>query len=117
MWLITRKSGHREYYGEESQFESWTQIDFKTPLHAPYYDPYLSKKGRGWAFHSHLESEVRTNFATMKTAEPIVRRNPGVRDSFNRRTVKSIIWPPTDKEKIIPLTRKFEKGILKKFKF
>ncbi|MFS8024485.1 hypothetical protein Hanom_Chr16g01463831 [Helianthus anomalus] len=117
MWLITRKSGHREYYGKESQFESLTQIDLKTLLRAAYYDPDLSKKGRGWAFHSRLEKEVRTNIATMKTAEPIVRRNPGVRDSFTRRTVKSIIWHPTDKKKIIPLIRKFEKGILRKFNY
>ncbi|MFS7910657.1 hypothetical protein Hanom_Chr02g00108801 [Helianthus anomalus] len=109
MWLITRKSGHKEYYAKESQFEYWTQIDLKTLFRAPYYDPDLSKKGRGWEFNSRLEKEVRTNFATMKTVEPIVRRNPGVRDSFTKRTVKSIIWPPTDKEKIIPLTRKFEK--------
>ncbi|MFS7948119.1 hypothetical protein Hanom_Chr06g00556211 [Helianthus anomalus] len=46
MWLITRKSGHREYYGKESQFESWTQIDLKSPLRAPLFDPDLSKRGR-----------------------------------------------------------------------
>ncbi|KAF5783129.1 hypothetical protein HanXRQr2_Chr11g0504321 [Helianthus annuus] len=117
MWLITRKSGHREYYGKESQFESWTKSDLKSLLRAPYYDPVLNKRGPGWAFHSRLEKEVRTNFATMKTAEPIVRRNPGVRDSYTRRTVKSIIWPPTNKEKVIPLTKKFEKGILRNFRF
>ncbi|MFS7954477.1 hypothetical protein Hanom_Chr07g00630961 [Helianthus anomalus] len=117
MWLITRKSRHMEYYGKESKFESWTHIDLKTLLRVPYFDPDLRKKGRGWAFHSCLEKEVRTNFDTMKTAEPTVRRNPGVHYSFTKRTLKSIIWPPTDKEKIIPLTRKFEKGILRNFKF
>ncbi|MFS8023724.1 hypothetical protein Hanom_Chr16g01454821 [Helianthus anomalus] len=117
MWLVTRKSGHREYYAKESQFESWTQIDLKSLLCAPYFDPDLSKKGRGWAFHSRLEREVRTKFATMKTAEPTVRRNPGVRDSFTRRTSKSVIWPPTAKEKIISLTRKYKKGILRNFRF
>ncbi|MFS7907467.1 hypothetical protein Hanom_Chr01g00071681 [Helianthus anomalus] len=91
MWLITRKSGHREYYAKESQFESWTQIDLKTLLRAPYYDPDLSKRGRGWAFNSRLEKEVRTNFEIMKTAEPIVRKNPSVRDSFTRRNIKSVI--------------------------
>ncbi|MFS7977596.1 hypothetical protein Hanom_Chr10g00905881 [Helianthus anomalus] len=89
MWLITRKSGHREYYAKESQFESWTKIDFKSLLRAPYYDPELNQRGRGWAFHLRLEREVKTNFATMKTAEPTVKRNPGVRDPHTKRTIKS----------------------------
>ncbi|MFS7954096.1 hypothetical protein Hanom_Chr07g00626301 [Helianthus anomalus] len=54
-----------------------------------------------------LEREVKSNFATMKTAESEIRRNLGVCDPFTKRTIKSIIWPPTDKEKIIPLARKF----------
>ncbi|MFS7997275.1 hypothetical protein Hanom_Chr12g01139771 [Helianthus anomalus] len=53
----------------------------------------------------------------MKIAESDIRRNPGVRDPITKRTVKSVIWPPTNKEKIIPLARKFEKGILINFKF
>ncbi|MFS8034477.1 hypothetical protein Hanom_Chr17g01581561 [Helianthus anomalus] len=117
MWLVTRKSGHREYYGKESQSKSRTHIDLKTLLCAPYFNPDLSKRGRGWAFHSRLERDVRTNFAILKTAEPTVRRNPGVRDSFTKRTVKSIIWTPTDNKNILPITKKFEKGILKTFKF
>ncbi|MFS7977593.1 hypothetical protein Hanom_Chr10g00905831 [Helianthus anomalus] len=43
MWLITRKSGHREDYAKESQFESWTKIDLKSLLRAPYYDPELNQ--------------------------------------------------------------------------
>ncbi|MFS7946482.1 hypothetical protein Hanom_Chr06g00536801 [Helianthus anomalus] len=117
MWLITRKSDHREYYTKEIQFESWTKIDLKSLLRAPFYDPDLNRRGKGWAFHSKLEREVRTNFATMKTAEPTVRRNAGVRDPFIKRPVKSVIWPPTDKEKTIPIEKKFVKGILKNFKF
>ncbi|KAJ0570236.1 hypothetical protein HanHA300_Chr05g0175751 [Helianthus annuus] len=104
MWLITRKSGHREYYAKEAQFESWTKIDLKSLLCAPYYDLEPNQRGKGWAFHARLEREVKSNFATMKTAESEIQRNPGVRDRFTKRTVKSVIWPPTDKEKIIPLT-------------
>ncbi|KAJ0726026.1 hypothetical protein HanPI659440_Chr12g0465591 [Helianthus annuus] len=117
MWLITCKSGHWEYYAKEAQFESCTKIDLKSLLRAPYYDPEPNQRGRGWAFQSRLEKEVKSNFTTMKTAESEIRRNPGVRDPFTKRIVKSVIWPPTDKEKIIPLTRKFEKGILKNLKF
>ncbi|MFS7936540.1 hypothetical protein Hanom_Chr05g00416771 [Helianthus anomalus] len=117
MWLITRESGHREYYAKESQFESWTKIDLKSFLCAPYHDPEPNQRGRGWAFHSRLEKEVKNNFATMKTAESEIRRNPCVHDPFTKRTVKSVIWPPTNKEKIIPISRKFEKGILNNFKF
>ncbi|KAJ0804369.1 hypothetical protein HanPI659440_Chr02g0037241 [Helianthus annuus] len=117
MWLVTRKSGHREYYAKERQFESWTKIDLKSLLCAPFDDPDLNRRGRVWAFHSRLEREMRTNFATMKTAEPTIRRNPGVRDPQNKRTVKSVIWPAIDKEKIIPIAKKYERGILRNLKF
>ncbi|MFS7964893.1 hypothetical protein Hanom_Chr08g00755711 [Helianthus anomalus] len=53
----------------------------------------------------------------MKTAEPTIKRNLGVRDPHTKRTTRSVIWPATDKEKIIPLAKKFERGILKNFKF
>ncbi|MFS7998863.1 hypothetical protein Hanom_Chr12g01159031 [Helianthus anomalus] len=53
----------------------------------------------------------------MKTAESTIRRNPGVRDPHTKRTVKCVIWPPTDKEKIIPITCKFTERILKNFHF
>ncbi|MFS7948118.1 hypothetical protein Hanom_Chr06g00556201 [Helianthus anomalus] len=49
----------------------------------------------------------------MKNVEPTVRRNPGGHDPHTKRTIKSVIWPPTYKEKIIPISKKFEKGILK----
>ncbi|MFS8008279.1 hypothetical protein Hanom_Chr14g01270811 [Helianthus anomalus] len=117
VWLITRESGHREYYAKESQFESWMKIDLKSLMRAPYHDPKPNHIGRGWAFHSRLEKEVKSNFVTMKTVESEIRRNPGVCDPFTKRTVKSVIWPPTEKEKIIPISRKFESGILKNFKF
>ncbi|KAF5773902.1 hypothetical protein HanRHA438_Chr13g0604711 [Helianthus annuus] len=51
MWLITRECGHREYYAKESQFESWTKIDLKSLLRAPYHDQEPNQRGRGWAFH------------------------------------------------------------------
>ncbi|MFS7985016.1 hypothetical protein Hanom_Chr11g00993381 [Helianthus anomalus] len=38
MWLVIRESGHKEYYSKESQFESWTKIDLKNLLRAPYHD-------------------------------------------------------------------------------
>ncbi|MFS7962843.1 hypothetical protein Hanom_Chr08g00731301 [Helianthus anomalus] len=117
MWLITRESGHIEYYAKESQVESWTKIDLKSLLRAPYHTSDLTRRGRGWMFHSKLEEEVKNNFPTMKTAELEIRRNLGVCDPFTKRTVKSAIWPPTYKKKIIPISCKFAKGILKNFKF
>ncbi|MFS7964882.1 hypothetical protein Hanom_Chr08g00755591 [Helianthus anomalus] len=120
-------SSHYDDVGNKSEFACWryehdkemwlTKIDLKTLLCAPYYDPELNQRGRGWAFHSRLEKEVKTNFATMKTAEPTIKRNPGVRDPYTKRTIRFVISPATDKEKIIPLAKKFERGILKNFKF
>ncbi|MFS7921681.1 hypothetical protein Hanom_Chr03g00239811 [Helianthus anomalus] len=87
-------SSHYDEMGNKSEVACWRFEPEKQMclLRAPYYDPDLSKRGRGLSFHSRLEKEVRTNFATMNTAEPIVRRNPGVRDSFTRRIRKFKFW-------------------------
>ncbi|MFS8014323.1 hypothetical protein Hanom_Chr15g01343211 [Helianthus anomalus] len=63
MWLVIRDSGHREYYSKESQFESWTKIDLKNLLRAPYHDSDPNQRGRGWAFLSKLEREVENCWA------------------------------------------------------
>ncbi|KAJ0726310.1 hypothetical protein HanPI659440_Chr12g0468831 [Helianthus annuus] len=117
MWLITRESGHMEYYAKESQFETWTKIDLQSLLRTPYHDSDPNQRGRGWAFHAKLEKEVKNNFQNMKVAESYLRKSHGVRDPHTKRTIKTVIWPPTEKEKIIPIARKFAKGILKTFQF
>ncbi|MFS8021348.1 hypothetical protein Hanom_Chr16g01426361 [Helianthus anomalus] len=53
----------------------------------------------------------------MKYAQSYLQKNRGVYDRHTGKTVKSVIWPPTEKEKIIPTTPKFPKGVLKNFKF
>ncbi|KAF5811715.1 putative Longin domain-containing protein [Helianthus annuus] len=63
MWLVIRDGGHREYYSKESQFESWTKIDLKNLLRAPYHDSDPNQRGRGWAFLSKLEREVENCWA------------------------------------------------------
>ncbi|KAJ0481653.1 hypothetical protein HanIR_Chr13g0644981 [Helianthus annuus] len=65
MWLITRESGHREYYAKESQFETWTKIDLQSLLRAPYHDSDPNQRGKGWTFHAKLEKEVKRK--TFKT--------------------------------------------------
>ncbi|MFS7912496.1 hypothetical protein Hanom_Chr02g00130621 [Helianthus anomalus] len=51
----------------------------------------------------------------MKVVESYLRKNPGVRDPRTKLTINVVIWPPTDKEKIIPIAPKFAKGILNNF--
>ncbi|KAJ0747508.1 hypothetical protein HanOQP8_Chr05g0190321 [Helianthus annuus] len=97
MWLEIRVSGHREYYSKESQFESWTKIDLKNLPRVPYHDSDPNQCGRGWAFHSKLEREVKNDFPNMKYAESFVKKNHGVRDPHTRRTIMTVIWLPTDK--------------------
>ncbi|MFS7985017.1 hypothetical protein Hanom_Chr11g00993391 [Helianthus anomalus] len=53
----------------------------------------------------------------MKYAKSYVKKNRGVRDPYTGRTIKTVIWPSTKKEKIIPVAPKFPKGVLKNFQF
>ncbi|MFS8004155.1 hypothetical protein Hanom_Chr13g01222351 [Helianthus anomalus] len=117
MWLMIRESRHKEYYSKEYQFESWTKIDLKNLLRAPFHDSDPNERGRGWAFLTKLEREVKNDFPNMKYAESSFKKNRGVRDSYTGRTIKTLIWPSTDKEKIILAAPKFPKGVLKNFKF
>ncbi|MFS7985027.1 hypothetical protein Hanom_Chr11g00993501 [Helianthus anomalus] len=66
MWLVIRESGHKEYYSKESQFKSWTKFDLKNLLRAPYHDYDPNQRGRGWAFLSNLEWEIKNDFPNMK---------------------------------------------------
>ncbi|MFS8021073.1 hypothetical protein Hanom_Chr16g01423151 [Helianthus anomalus] len=88
--LVIRESGHREYYANESQFESWTKIDLQNLLHAPYHDLDPNQRGRGWAFRLKLEKEVKNNFQNMKVVESYLKKNRGVRDPHTKRTIKTI---------------------------
>ncbi|MFS7997000.1 hypothetical protein Hanom_Chr12g01136571 [Helianthus anomalus] len=117
IWLVIRESGHREYYSKESQFESWTKIDLKNLLRDPYHDSDPNQRGTGWAFLSKLEREVKNDFPNMKYIMSSVKTNHGIRDTYTGRTMKTLIRPPIEKEKIITAAPKFLKDVLKNFKF
>ncbi|MFS7999320.1 hypothetical protein Hanom_Chr12g01164681 [Helianthus anomalus] len=54
----------------------------------------------------------------MHTAESIVTpAEKRVRDPYTNKRMKIVSWPPTDKEKTIPLVRKIPKGALKSMHF
>ncbi|MFS7929310.1 hypothetical protein Hanom_Chr04g00331011 [Helianthus anomalus] len=86
-------------------------------LRAPYHYSDPNQRGRGWAFHVKLEREVKNNFQNMKVAESYLKKSCGVRDPHTKQTIRTVIWPPTDKENVIPVAHKFSKGVLKNFQF
>ncbi|MFS8025119.1 hypothetical protein Hanom_Chr16g01471171 [Helianthus anomalus] len=53
----------------------------------------------------------------MHTAESIVKPAKGIRDPYTNKRMKIVHWPPTDKEKMIPLVKKIPKGTLKTLHF
>ncbi|MFS7937185.1 hypothetical protein Hanom_Chr05g00424671 [Helianthus anomalus] len=53
----------------------------------------------------------------MKVAKSYLKKSHGVRDPHTKRTIKTVIWSPTDKEKVIPVAPKFDKVVLKNIKF
>ncbi|MFS7997267.1 hypothetical protein Hanom_Chr12g01139661 [Helianthus anomalus] len=79
MWLVIRENGRREYYSKESQFERWMMMDLKNLLRAPYHDSDPNQRGRGWAFLSKLEREVKNYFPSMKYAQSFGKKNRGIK--------------------------------------
>ncbi|MFS8018181.1 hypothetical protein Hanom_Chr15g01389131 [Helianthus anomalus] len=53
----------------------------------------------------------------MHTAESIITPAKGVRDSYTNKRMTIVSWPPTDKEKTIPLVKKIPKGAPKTMHF
>ncbi|MFS8024360.1 hypothetical protein Hanom_Chr16g01462321 [Helianthus anomalus] len=53
----------------------------------------------------------------MKVVESYLKKSCGVCYPHTKRTTRTVTWPLSDKEKIIPVARKFAKGILKTFQF
>ncbi|MFS7918582.1 hypothetical protein Hanom_Chr03g00202861 [Helianthus anomalus] len=53
----------------------------------------------------------------MEYVDSYLKKNCAVYDKHMGRNVKTVIWPPTEKEKIVPAALKFPKGVLKNFKF
>ncbi|MFS7919476.1 hypothetical protein Hanom_Chr03g00213081 [Helianthus anomalus] len=53
----------------------------------------------------------------MHTADSIVSSAKGVGDPRTNKRMKIVSWPPTDKEKTIPLVKKNPNGALKTMHF
>ncbi|KAJ0612012.1 hypothetical protein HanHA300_Chr01g0022361 [Helianthus annuus] len=115
-WWIKRKVGPVEWYKNPAQFQTFTKVDLITLSRSPYVDDKLG--GRGYLFFERLQREVARDFPSMRTAESIVTpAAKGDRDPHTNKRMKILSWPPTDKEKTIPLVKKIPKGPLKTMQF
>ncbi|KAJ0556943.1 hypothetical protein HanIR_Chr07g0319511 [Helianthus annuus] len=114
-WWIKRKVGPVEWYKNPAQFQTFTKVDLITLSRSPYVDD--KPGGRGYLFFERLQREVARGFPSMHTAELIVTPAKGVRDPRTNKRMQIVSWPPTDKEKTIPLVKKIPKGALKTMNF
>ncbi|KAF5815686.1 hypothetical protein HanXRQr2_Chr03g0125821 [Helianthus annuus] len=114
-WWIKRKVGPVEWYKHPGQFQSFTKVDLTELSKAPYVDD--NPGGPGYVFFERLKREVLHNFPSMRTAECFVKPAKGIRDPFTKKRMKIVLWPVTDKEKMIPLVKKIPKGALKSLHF
>ncbi|KAJ0637328.1 hypothetical protein HanOQP8_Chr17g0672521 [Helianthus annuus] len=115
MWWIKRKIGPVEYYSRPAQFQTMTKVDLTMLSNAPYTDD--KPGGRGYLFFERLKRDVVRGFPFMHTAESILTPSLGVLDPRTNRRMKIVTWPPTNKEKTIPLVKKIPDGSLKTMHF
>ncbi|KAJ0614980.1 hypothetical protein HanIR_Chr02g0068751 [Helianthus annuus] len=108
--------GPVEWYKNPAQFQTFTKVDLITLSRSPFVDD--KPDGCGYLFFERLQREVARGFPSMHTAESIVTpAKKGVRDPRTNKWMKIVSWPPTDKEKTIPLVKKIPKGALKTMHF
>ncbi|KAJ0700573.1 hypothetical protein HanOQP8_Chr10g0369331 [Helianthus annuus] len=115
-WWTKRKVGPIEWYKNPAQFQTFTKVDLITLSKSPCVDD--KPGGSGYLFFERLQREVARDFPSMHTAESIVTpAAKGVRDPYTNKRMKIVSWPPTEKEKTIPLVKKIPKGALKTMNF
>ncbi|KAM0061452.1 hypothetical protein Hdeb2414_s0004g00136261 [Helianthus debilis subsp. tardiflorus] len=112
LWMLV---GPVEWYKNPAQFQTFTKVDLINLSKSPYVDDQPG--GRGYLFFERLQREVARNFPSMHTAESIVTPAKGIRDPYTNKQMKIVQWPPTNKEKTIPLVKKIPKGAMKTLHF
>ncbi|KAJ0599291.1 hypothetical protein HanOQP8_Chr03g0091801 [Helianthus annuus] len=110
-WWIKRKVGPVEWYKNPAQFQTFTKVDLIILSKSPYVDD--KPGGRGYLFFEQLQRKVARGFPSMHMAESIISSAKGVRDPGTNKRMKIVSWPPTDKEKTIPLVKKIPNGAQK----
>ena len=114
MYYVTRKSGREEHFKYRSQFSSFTAVGLQEMLRAPFLNP--SNNIEAWNFKRFLEDQAKKGFPGFTTAKSRITVVPGLLDE-NGNTYKHVMWPPTKKEKVIPIARPLPDGSLRTIKF
>ncbi|KAJ0800218.1 hypothetical protein HanPI659440_Chr03g0100491 [Helianthus annuus] len=108
---IKRKVGPVEWYKNPAQFHTFTKVDLIILSKSPYVDD--KPGGRRYLSFERLQRKVARGFPSMHTVESIISSAKGVRDPHTNKGTKIVSWPPTDKEKTIPLVKKIPNGAQK----
>ena len=115
MFFVKRKSGHYEYFKYRSKFSSFTSVDLSEVVRAPFYN--TSDNIQAWDFKRFLEDQVKKGFSGFPTSKSTIEKIPGLRDGKTGKIFKNVMWPPTDKEKIIPIARPLPDGSLRSMRY
>ena len=113
LYYVTRNSGREEHFKYRSQFHSFTALGIQEMLRAPFFND--SENNQAYSFRRHLINQARRGFPNFEVAQP---RVTVVRDLYdeNDRPFKQVMWPPTDKEKAIPMAKPLPDGSLRTIK-
>ena len=116
LWFVRRKNGELEYYENWKAFQSWTVVDLRELSEAPFH-AFGADTQRGYNLYNALLREAATNFKDMVTAASGVRTHKDVIDPSTGKPLKTVVWPPTQKAKVIPLPADLHDGSLSDFKY
>ncbi|MFS7937714.1 hypothetical protein Hanom_Chr05g00430921 [Helianthus anomalus] len=108
------KVGPVKWYKNPAQFQTFTRVDLITLPKSPYVDVSLADVDI--CFLKDCKERWLVDFL-MHTAESIVTPAKGFRDPRTNKRMKIVSWPPTDKEKTIPLVKKIPNGALRTIHF
>src|ERR1044071_4207017 len=117
VFVVHRKNGAVEYYASTSAFNSWTKIDLTELSRSPFINQTRNPRNKiGLMFHKRIQEQAKVNFRDMKTASSMLVEYKGVRGA-DGKPFKTVQWPPTEKLKIIPLSKPMDRGCLKDMRF
>jgi hypothetical protein len=114
LFYVRRNSNREEYFKFRSQFHSFTAVGLQELIRAPFFNP--SNDVQATNFVRFLERQAKRGFPNFRTAKARITRIQGILDE-NGNTYTHVMWPPTKKEKVIPMAKPLPDGSLRTIEF
>lgn len=98
-----------------NSFGTWTKVDLTDLINAPFHNSN-NNDPKAINFWNYLSTQVERGFPSMTIVETFLKKAKGVSDPHTNKKLMNVMWPPTDEDTSIPITKRFLEGTLEGMK-